>query len=100
MGEIFLSIYFNAEDNEKLSDIVPEKTVIMDCVLKLEGLLATNIRFVHMRGPINTNRRIAAALQFVTKPNNGAGVPLELHTKIRQLPIAEERTEYVKKTYC
>ena len=68
----------------------------MDCVLKVEGLLATNIRFVHMRGPINTNRRLAAALQFVTKPNNGAGIPLELHTKIRQLPIAEERTEYVK----
>lgn len=97
VGEIFLSIYFNAEDNEKLSDSIAEKTVIMDCVLKLEGLLATNIRFVHMRGPINTNRRLAAALQFVTKPNNGAGVPLELHTKIRQLPIAEERTEYVKK---
>ena len=68
----------------------------MDCVLKVEGLLATNIRFVHMRGPINTNRRLAAALQFVTKPNNGAGIPLELHSKIRQLPIAEERTEYVK----
>ncbi|WP_347723308.1 DEAD/DEAH box helicase [Lysinibacillus capsici] len=97
VGETFLSIYFNAEDNEKLSDILTEKTVIMDCVLKVEGLLATNIRFVHMRGPINTNRRLAAALQFVTKPNNGAGIPLELHTKIRQLPIAEERTEYVKK---
>lgn len=97
VGETFLSIYFNAEDNEKLSDLLAEKTVIMDCVLKLEGLLATNIRFVHMRGPINTNRRLAAALQFVTKPNNGAGIPLELHTKIRQLPIAEERTEYVKK---
>lgn len=97
VGETFLSIYFNAEDNEKLIDILTEKTVIMDCVLKVEGLLATNIRFVHMRGPINTNRRLAAALQFVTKPNNGAGIPLELHTKIRQLPIAEERTEYVKK---
>lgn len=97
VGETFLSIYFNAEDNEKLSDLLAEKTVIMDCVLKVEGLLATNIRFVHMRGPINTNRRLAAALQFVTKPNNGAGIPLELHTKIRQLPIAEERTEYVKK---
>ncbi|WP_238542734.1 AAA domain-containing protein [Lysinibacillus boronitolerans] len=97
VGETFLSIYFNAEDNEKLSDLLAEKTVIMDCVLKVEGLLATNIRFVHMRGPINTNRRLAAVLQFVTKPNNGAGIPLELHSKIRQLPIAEERTEYVKK---
>ncbi|MEA0553865.1 AAA domain-containing protein [Lysinibacillus irui] len=97
VGETFLSIYFNAQDNEKLHDYLAEKTVIMDCVLKVEGLLATNIRFVHMRGPINTNRRLAAALQFVTKPNNGAGIPLELHTKIRQLPIAEERTEYVKK---
>ncbi|WP_249727513.1 hypothetical protein, partial [Bacillus paralicheniformis] len=81
VGETFLSIYFNAEDNEKLSDLLAEKTVIMDCVLKLEVLLATNIRFVHMRGPINTNRRLAAALQCVTKPNNGAGIPLELHTK-------------------
>ncbi|TKI68006.1 DNA helicase [Lysinibacillus mangiferihumi] len=97
IGETFLSIYFNAEHNEKLDSILAGKTAIMDCVLKVEGLLATNIRFVHMRGPINTNRRLPAALQFVTKPNNGAGIPLDLHTKIRELPIAEERTEYVKK---
>lgn len=96
-GEIFLSIYFNAEDNKKLHEVLAGKTVIMDCVLKVEGLLATNIRFVHMRGPIHTNRRLATAMQFITRPNNGAGIPLEPHTKIRQLPIAEERTEYVKK---
>ncbi|WP_231785471.1 DEAD/DEAH box helicase [Lysinibacillus sp. C5.1] len=97
IGETFLSIYFNAEHNEKLDSTLAGKTAIMDCVLKVEGLLATNIRFVHMRGPISTNRRLPAALQFVTKPNNGAGIPLDLHTKIRELPIAEERTEYVKK---
>lgn len=97
IGETFLSIYFNAEHNEKLDSLLAGKTAIMDCVLKVEGLLATNIRFVHMRGPISTNRRLPAALQFVTKPNNGAGIPLNLHTKIRELPIAEERTEYVKK---
>ncbi|MFJ5790701.1 DEAD/DEAH box helicase [Lysinibacillus sp. NPDC093197] len=97
IGETFLSIYFNAEHNEKLDSVLAGKTAIMDCVLKVEGLLATNIRFVHMRGPISTNRRLPAALQFVTKPNNGAGIPLDLHTKIRELPIAEERTEYVKK---
>ncbi|MFJ7407968.1 MULTISPECIES: DEAD/DEAH box helicase [unclassified Lysinibacillus] len=97
IGETFLSIYFNAEHNDKLDSVLAGKTAIMDCVLKVEGLLATNIRFVHMRGPISTNRRLPAALQFVTKPNNGAGIPLDLHTKIRELPIAEERTEYVKK---
>ncbi len=97
IGETFLSIYFNAEHNEKLDSVLAGKTAIMDCVLKVEGLLATNIRFVHMRGPISTNRRLPAALQFVTKANNGAGIPLDLHTKIRELPIAEERTEYVKK---
>ncbi|MGG2103889.1 hypothetical protein [Lysinibacillus pakistanensis] len=52
----------------------------MDCVLKVEGLLATNIRFGPYACPINTNRRLPAALQFITKPNNGAGIPLELHT--------------------
>lgn len=97
IGETFLSVYFNVEHNEKLNEVLAKKTAIMDCVLKVEGLLATNIRFVHMHGPINTNRRLPAALQFITKPNNGAGIPLELHTKIRELPIAEERTEYVKK---
>lgn len=96
-GETFLSIFFDDEHNEKLAEVLAGKTAIMDCVLKAEGFLATNIRFVHMRGPVSTNRRLAAALQFVTKPNNGAGIPLDLHTKIRQLPIAEERTEYVKK---
>ncbi|GLC88021.1 DEAD/DEAH box helicase [Lysinibacillus piscis] len=97
VGETFLSIYFNAEHNKKLTDVLAGKTVIIDCVLKLEGLLATNIRFVHMHSSIQTNRRLPAALQFITRPNNGAGIPLDLHTKIRELPIAEERTEYVKK---
>lgn len=96
-GETFLSIFFDDEHNEKLTKVLAGKTAIMDCVLKAEGLLATNIRFVHMRGPVGTNRRLAAALQFVTKSNNGTGIPLDLHTKIRALPIAEERTEYVKK---
>ncbi|MGE7091212.1 AAA domain-containing protein [Lysinibacillus sp. NPDC048646] len=96
-GETFLSIYFNAQQNNKLEGVIAEKTGIMDCVLKVEGLLATNIRFVHMRGPIHTNRRLPVALQFVTRSNNGVGIPLDLHSKIRELPIAEERTEYVKK---
>ena len=96
-GETFLSIFFDGEHNPQLAEVLAGKTAIMDCVLKVEGFLATNIRFVHMRGPVSTNRRLAASIQFVTKPNNGAGIPLDLHTKIRQLPIAEERTEYVKK---
>lgn len=96
-GETAVVIYFDNETNKVLANKLDGRIVILDCIVKYDGLLATNIRAVHGNFPLKTNRRFSTKLQFVTKPNNSAGMPIDLHTKIRELPIAEERSEYVKK---
>ncbi|MDF2067729.1 AAA domain-containing protein [Bacillus sp. Cr_A10] len=96
-GNTSLSLYFDNEMNRILSDKLNGKVAVMECVLQNDGFLATGF---HVRGEktrIRTNRRLAVNLKFVTARNNGAGLPIQLHTKIRELPIAEERSEYVKK---
>ena len=69
----------------------------MECILQKDGLLATGFHVRGTRVPVKTNRRLSVDLNFVTARNNGAGMPIQLHTRIRELPIAEERSEYVKK---
>ncbi|MCZ8538726.1 DEAD/DEAH box helicase [Psychrobacillus psychrodurans] len=96
-GNTSLSIYFDNVTNVKLAEKVDSRVVVMECILQKDGLLATGL---HVRGPkvpVRTNRRLAVDLDFVTTRNNGAGMPLVLHTKIQDLPVAEERSEYVKK---
>lgn len=96
-GEVAIIVYFDNETNKVLSEKLEKRIVIMDCIVKYDGLLVTNIRAVHGNFPLKTNRRLTVKCQFVTKSNNSAGMPMELHTKIRELPVAEERSEYVKK---
>lgn len=96
-GETAIIVYFDNESNKVLASKIEDRIVIMDCIVKYDGLLMTNIRAVHGKFPLKTNRRFTTKLHFVTKPNNTVGMPIELHTKIRELPVAEERSEYVKK---
>lgn len=95
--EIAIVMYFDNTTNKKLASKLDGRIMILDCVMKYDGFVATNIRAVHGQFPLKTNRRLSLKLQFNTKPNAVQGMPLELHTKIRELPIAEERSEYVKK---
>lgn len=96
-GNTSLSLYFDNSTNEVLAEKIEGRVVVMECVLQNDGLLATGF---HVRGakvPVKTNRRLSVDLNFVTARNNGAGMPIQLHTKIRELPVAEEKSEYVKK---
>lgn len=96
-GNTSLSIYFDNVTNVKLAEKVDSRVVVMECVLQKDGLLATGLYARGPKVPVRTNRRLAVDLTFITAKNNGAGMPLALHTKIQDLPVAEERSEYVKK---
>ncbi|MFF2755541.1 AAA domain-containing protein [Psychrobacillus sp. NPDC058041] len=96
-GNISLSLYFDNEKNERLTEKLNGKVAVMECVLQNDGLLATGFYIRGSKVPVQTNRRLPVNLKFITARNNGAGFPIQLHTKIRELPIAEERSEYVKK---
>ena len=96
-GNTPVSLYFDNVSNECSSRKTRNRVGVMECILQTDGLLATGF---HVRGtkvPVKTNRRLSVDLHFVTARNNGAGMPIQLHTNIRELPIAEERSEYVKK---
>lgn len=96
-GNTSLSIYFDNVANNKLAEKMDNRVVVMECILQKDGLLATGLYVRGPKVPVRTNRRLPVNLAFVTAKNNGAGMPLALHTKIQELPVAEERSEYVKK---
>ncbi|WP_391206863.1 AAA domain-containing protein [Psychrobacillus sp. L4] len=97
LGNISLSLYFDNETNEILAEKLNGKVAVMECVLQNDGLLATGFYTRGSKVRVRTNRRLPVNLTFITARNNGAGFPIQLHAKIRELPIAEERSEYVKK---
>ncbi|WP_342599922.1 AAA domain-containing protein [Psychrobacillus sp. FSL H8-0483] len=96
-GNISLSLYFDNTTNTVLAEKLTGRVAVMECVLQNDGFLATGFHVRGMKVPVRTNRRLSVDLTFVTARNNGAGMPIQLHTKIRELPVAEERSEYVKK---
>ncbi|MFJ7969755.1 DEAD/DEAH box helicase [Psychrobacillus sp. NPDC096389] len=96
-GNTSVSLYFDNDSNEALAGKLEGRVGVMECVLQNDGLLATNFYVRGTRVPVKTNRRLSVDLDFVTARNNGAGMPIQLHTSIRELPVAEERSEYVKK---
>ena len=96
-GNTSLTLYFDNGTNEVIAQKLDGKVAVMECILQNDGLLATGFHVRGSRVPVKTNRRLPANLKFVTARNNGAGMPIQLHTKIRELPVAEERSEYVKK---
>ncbi|WP_185908002.1 DEAD/DEAH box helicase [Psychrobacillus soli] len=96
-GNTPVSLYFDNISNDALAEKLEGRVGVMDCVLQSDGLLATNFYVRGTRVPVKTNRRLSVDLHFVTARSNGAGMPIQLHTSIRELPVAEERSEYVKK---
>lgn len=95
--EMAVTLYFDNVENNALAEKLDEQVAVMNCVVKYEGLLATNFRVLSKRVPVHTNRRFKTKMQFATNASNTVGLPLELHSKIRELPIAEERSKYVQK---
>ncbi|MFJ8263492.1 AAA domain-containing protein [Rummeliibacillus sp. NPDC094406] len=95
--EMAITLYFNNVENKVLSEKLDEQVAVMNCIVKYDGLLATNFRVLSKRVPVHTNRRFKTKMEFATNARNTVGLPLELHSKIRELPIAEERSKYVQK---
>lgn len=96
-GNLSFSIYFHNIDNQNLSTVLNERVAVMECVIKNDGFLATGFHVRGKREPIVTNRRFSTDLKFILNKKASAPMPIELYTALRELPIADERSEYVKK---
>lgn len=95
---ISLTIYFDNKTNEKLAKKFGERVVIMDCVFDLKnGLVAKSFRTRGKNTPIKTNRRQKMRIHFVPSRINGHTYSEKFISCIAELPVAQERFDYVNK---
>jgi len=96
-GNMTFLIYFDNKMNNALAKRLNNRVAVMDCIYKNEGFLATGFQVKGRNEPVMTNRRFATKLKFNVGRRTGIATPIELYTSLRELPIADERSEYVKK---
>lgn len=96
-GNMAFSFFFDNDTNEVLAKRLQGKVAVMECVYQHDGFLATGFHVRGRKEVVRTNRRLPTRLKFQLGRNTGATMPVDLYTSLRELPIAEERSDYVKK---
>ncbi|MER1985823.1 MAG: AAA domain-containing protein [Solibacillus sp.] len=96
-SQLQVTLYFDGRKNKKLAQKFPERIVIMDCVFDAGGLLAKSFRTRGIGTPVATNRRAPLAMKFVPSRINGHTYPEKFIETLANLPIAQERFDYVNK---
>lgn len=96
-GSQAFSFFFDPEENVKLNNLLDGRVPVLECIVKNDGFLATGFHVRGKREPVATNRRLRATMKFKLGKSSGISLPIDFATLLRELPIAEERSEYVKK---
>lgn len=96
--QLSITLYFDPEKNQALSKKFPNRVVIMDCLFDLKsGLVAKSFRTRGKGTPVITNRREKMLIHFVPTRINGHTYPEQFITTLANLPVAQERFDYVNK---
>ncbi|KGR78810.1 DEAD/DEAH box helicase [Ureibacillus manganicus] len=97
-SSISLSIFFDTKRNNILAKKFGGRVVIMDCIFDLKnGLIAKSFRTRGGNTPVVTNRRKPIRIHFVASRINGHTYPKEFIQLLADLPVAQERFDYVNK---
>jgi len=96
-GNASFSFFFDNGENGKLKTVLDERVAVLDCVVKNDGFLAVGFHVRGRREPAATNRRLRATVRFRPGKSTGRALPIEFAALLRELPIAEKRSDYVKK---
>nr|WP_106778994.1 AAA domain-containing protein [Lysinibacillus timonensis] len=97
-SSISLSIFFDNKRNNILNKKFGGRVIIIDCVFDLKnGLVAKSFRTKSAKTPVVTNRRQPMRIRFVPSRINGHTYPKEFIQLIADLPVAQERFDYVNK---
>ncbi|MGG0642969.1 AAA domain-containing protein [Sporosarcina gallistercoris] len=96
-GNQAFSFFFDPEGNPKLNERLDGRVPVLECIVKNDGFLATGFHVRGKREPVATNRRLRATVKFKLGKSSGIPMPIDFATLLRELPVAEERSEYVKK---
>ncbi len=94
-GNMSFSIFFDNETNVNLAKQLDNRVAVLECVYKNENFLATGFHVRGRREPIRTNRRLSLRMKF--QVGKSIAMPIDFYTSLRELPVAEARSEYVKK---
>ncbi|MBD8027940.1 AAA family ATPase [Ureibacillus sp. Re31] len=93
-----LTFFFDNKRNEKLKKKFGDRVVIIDCAFDLKnGLVAKSFRTRGRNTPIKTNRRQKMRIHFVPSRISGHTYSEKFISTIAQLPVAQERFDYVNK---
>lgn len=96
--QLHVTIYFDNNKNLKLKNKFDERVVIMDCVFdKKNGLVAKSFRTRGKGTPVVTNRRVMMKLHFIASRMSGHTYNESFVNALDELPIAQERFDYVNK---
>lgn len=96
--QMHVTLYFDNDKNTKLKAKFDERVVIMDCVFdKKNGLVAKSFRTRGKGTPVKTNRRAMMRIHFVPSRISGHTYQEQFIQTIEDLPIAQERFDYVNK---
>ncbi|RHW38231.1 DNA helicase [Lysinibacillus yapensis] len=93
-----LTVFFDNKRNAQLAKKFGERVVIMDCAFDIKnGLIAKSFRTRGKSTPIETNRRRRMRIRFVPSRINGHTYPDNFISALAELPVAQERFDYVNK---
>ncbi|GKV68174.1 hypothetical protein NCCP2716_06720 [Sporosarcina sp. NCCP-2716] len=96
-GNASFSFFFDNEENGKLMSTLDNRVAVLDCIVKNDGFLAVGFHVRGRREPAATNRRLRATVRFRPGKSTGRALPIEFAALLRELPVAEKRSDYVKK---
>lgn len=94
--ELSLQIFFDLQANPVLKDYLPEPYMNFRCVFKEKALVVTAINFSLKGFGKENNRRISTQLHFFVENSINSPLPDDLVTTLNKLPVARERSQYIK----
>jgi superfamily I DNA and/or RNA helicase len=96
-GLISAALFFDIERNERLAEKYGKFIVVLHCLVKEDGFVATNVTTRPAHIPLPSNWRLPADLAFDLNVQGSGPLPFGLLNLIHNMPVAQESSMYVKK---
>ncbi|WP_034298463.1 MULTISPECIES: AAA domain-containing protein [Bacillaceae] len=91
------ALFFDNEANARMADKYNGLVVVLHCVVEKDRFIATNVTTRAAHTSVQTNWRRPVDITFDLNVQRGVPVPLDLLNLIREMPVAQESSVYVKK---
>lgn len=96
-GLVSAALFFDIERNERLAEAYGRFVVVLHCLVKADGFVATNVTTRPAHIPLPSNWRLPAELAFDLNVQGSGPLPFGLLNLIHNMPVAQESSMYVKK---